>query len=440
MDAAAGPAAGRAPGTLTLVPGRPARGGRAARRPGHRRRLERQGRVPRNAAWASAGRCCCSAGWTAPNPSRRELYATALRLAENRDLVSPSGGDGAAPVAERRRAWRDELTALIDDLTAAPAGATGGRRIEERAREGTDPLPAQADRLRAIRAVPPGPDRSPYFDYDGTLIDGYSAGAFYRHRLRTRDIGAVELVRTVAAGLRGIRSNDDFGEFLDLTLAAWPGRPRRRCTSWADELFAAEIAGQLLPEVWELVAGAPARGPHASSSRPRPRRFQVQPMADELGVEHVLCTELRGARRGLTGRPAGTPLWGPGKAAAVVAARRGARHRPRPLLRLRQRHRGRAFLSSVGHPGRGLADRSLRALAAEQRLAGPATATPRGGLLPDVADVARTAVFYGGMLGGVRRRGGGRAAARLAARVRSTWPAASAPTSASALAGDRRRR
>ena len=47
----------------------------------------------------------------------RELYATALRLAENRGLVDPSGGDGAAPVDERRRAWRDELAGLIDDLT-----------------------------------------------------------------------------------------------------------------------------------------------------------------------------------------------------------------------------------------------------------------------------------------------------------------------------------
>ncbi|MBW0104616.1 glycerol-3-phosphate 1-O-acyltransferase [Pseudonocardia sp. KRD291] len=58
----------------------------------------------------------------------RELYATALRLADNRDLVEPSGGDGDessergtrmgwAPVQERRRAWRDELAGLIDDLT-----------------------------------------------------------------------------------------------------------------------------------------------------------------------------------------------------------------------------------------------------------------------------------------------------------------------------------
>ncbi len=47
----------------------------------------------------------------------RELYATALRLAENRDLVAPQSEDARAVVATGRQAWRDELTTLIDDLT-----------------------------------------------------------------------------------------------------------------------------------------------------------------------------------------------------------------------------------------------------------------------------------------------------------------------------------
>ena len=56
----------------------------------------------------------------------RELYATALRLADNRGLVDPGGDEGSrergagtgwAPVDERRRAWREELAGLIDDLT-----------------------------------------------------------------------------------------------------------------------------------------------------------------------------------------------------------------------------------------------------------------------------------------------------------------------------------
>ena len=50
---------------------------------------------------------------------------------------------------------------------------------------------ARAERLRAIREAPPGPGTIAYFDYDGTVIEGYSAGAFYRKRLREVDVGPV---------------------------------------------------------------------------------------------------------------------------------------------------------------------------------------------------------------------------------------------------------
>ena len=46
----------------------------------------------------------------------RELYATALRLAENRELVAPAGDAAGETLAAGRRAWHEELTTLIDDL------------------------------------------------------------------------------------------------------------------------------------------------------------------------------------------------------------------------------------------------------------------------------------------------------------------------------------
>lgn len=52
----------------------------------------------------------------------RELYATAVRQAENRGLATPdaagrAGADGAGPsLAEKRVAWCDEVAAVIDDL------------------------------------------------------------------------------------------------------------------------------------------------------------------------------------------------------------------------------------------------------------------------------------------------------------------------------------
>ncbi|MDN5913786.1 MAG: HAD-IB family hydrolase [Pseudonocardia sp.] len=258
---------------------------------------------------------------------------------------------------------------------------------------------SQADRLRAIRAVPPGPGTVAYFDYDGTIIDGYSAGAFYRRRLREFDVGAVELLRTIAAGVRGIRTNDDFREFLALTLATWQGRTEAELFDLGRELFVSEIAGQLHQEAWELVATHKECG-HIVVMASSATRFQVQPMADELGADKVLCTELEVRHGVLTGRPDGTPLWGPGKAAAVVA---DAEERGVDLQHCFAYANGTEdvdFLAEVGHPVAVSPTDELRALATERGWP-ILDCAPRGGLLPDVADVARTAVFYGGMLGGM---------------------------------------
>ncbi|MBW0104615.1 HAD-IB family hydrolase [Pseudonocardia sp. KRD291] len=257
---------------------------------------------------------------------------------------------------------------------------------------------SQAERLRAIRAVPPGPDTVAYFDYDGTIIDGYSAGAFYRRRLREFDVGAVELLRTIASGLRGIRTNDDFREFLALTLATWQGRTEAELFDLGRELFVSEIAGQLHQEAWELVATHKECG-HTVVMASSATRFQVQPMADELGADKVLCTELEVRDGVLTGRPEGTPLWGPGKAAAVVAdaAERGADLEG--CFAYANGTEDVDFLSAVGHPVAVSPTDLLRTIATEKGWP-VLDCAPRGGLLPDVSDVARTAVFYGGMIGG----------------------------------------
>ena len=258
---------------------------------------------------------------------------------------------------------------------------------------------SQADRLRAIRAVPDGQGTVAYFDYDGTVIDGYSAGAFYRKRLREFDVGPVELVRTIAAGMRGIRTDDDFREFLALTLETWKGRTEEELYALGRELFREEIAGQLYPEVWELVAAHHERG-HLVVMASSATRFQVQPMADELGADGLLCTELEVSDGVLTGRADGTTLWGSGKAAA---ARKDAAERGVDLADCFAYANGTEdadFRSAVGHPVAVSPTDDLRRLATEMDWP-ILDCAPRGGLFPDVADVARTAVFYGGLVSGL---------------------------------------
>lgn len=263
---------------------------------------------------------------------------------------------------------------------------------------------ARAERIRAIRDAPPGSGTIAYFDYDGTVIDGYSAGAFYRKRLREFDVGPVEMVRTILSGMRGIRTDDDFKEFLSITLATWKGRREDELHALGRTLFREEIAGALHPEVWELVAAHREQG-HQVVMASSATRFQVQPMADELGADRVLCTELEVADGVLTGRVAGISLWGAGKAAAVRADAEARGVDVADCFGYANGTEDAEFLSAVGHPVAVSPTDSLRRVATE--LGWPVLdCAPRGGLFPDAADLARTAIFYGGMAGGLAAAAG----------------------------------
>lgn len=258
-------------------------------------------------------------------------------------------------------------------------------------------MTSRDDLLSAIAAAPEGPDVIAFFDYDGTLIDGYSAGAFYRHRIRNRELGVPELARTLLAGHRGIHSDSDFEQFLELSLSAWVGREEAELVRLGDSLFVDDTASRVRPEVWELAIAHRRRG-HRVVLASSGTRFQVEPMARELGTDEILCTELESKKGLLTGKVRGTPLWADRKAAAAkdLAARTGA-----DLAAAFAYSNGAEdvpLLAMAGNPVAVAPTDAMRA-EAEQRGWPVLECSSRGGLLPSIDDVARTVAFYGGMAG-----------------------------------------
>ena len=78
--------------------------------------------------------------------------------------------------------------------------------------------------LEEIRTGPSGPRIAAFFDFDGTLIDGYSAAALYSHRLRNFEIGPAEAAHTVLAGMRGPLTEDQFAQLVERGTRGWAGR------------------------------------------------------------------------------------------------------------------------------------------------------------------------------------------------------------------------
>lgn len=246
--------------------------------------------------------------------------------------------------------------------------------------------------LADVFSSPRGPEIGAFFDYDGTVITGYSASAFYSKRLKDFDIGPQELAKTLLTTVRGIKSEEDFAGLLELSLGAWAGKSEEELEKLGKKLFTSEIAGRLHTEVWEIAEAHRAMG-HTVVLASSATRFQVEPMGAALGVDHVLCTPLEVENGVLTGRTGGSPLWGDGKARAVVAL---AREKGIDLTRSFGYSNGDEdvpFLSAVGHPTAVAPDDGLRE-EAERRGWPVLDCVPRG-KRPGVKDIARTGAFYG---------------------------------------------
>src|SRR5271167_1119912 len=213
----------------------------------------------------------------------------------------------------------------------------------------TPPLITVDELIEQIKMAPDGPKVAAFFDFDGTLIQGYSAGALIAHRARNFELGPDEFVRTMLAALGGPLDEAAFKDLMLQGIRGWVGRTDDDLMELGEQLFAQEIAGALFHGTWRLVRAHQNKG-HTVVIATSATRMQVEPMARELGIGHVLCTELETEHGVLTGGIAGRPPWGEGKLAAV---REFARLQRIPLKNSHAYANGAEdvqFLDGVGFP------------------------------------------------------------------------------------------
>jgi putative phosphoserine phosphatase/1-acylglycerol-3-phosphate O-acyltransferase len=171
--------------------------------------------------------------------------------------------------------------------------------------------------LQRIEDSEAGPHIGAFFDYDGTLIDGFSAGAYFMDRLRRHDMSRKELLDLLRMARKHDLSDTEFGEVIGKGVLEWVGRTEGEIRQLWRRLFAERIGSTLFPEAWNLVRAHQRKGHTvaiASSATP----YQIEPLAEEYGIGHVLCTRPRVREGRLTGGIEGLPPWGEGKAKAVA--------------------------------------------------------------------------------------------------------------------------
>ena len=186
------------------------------------------------------------------------------------------------------------------------------------------PSPQRSPDIAEIEAGPRGPQVAAVFDYDGTLIPGFSELAFMKHRLRQGELGPADLGRAAQMFIELAAGRIDKRDLIERGLREWRGRKVAEMEKLGTRLFAAALEPEIYPEMREIVEAHRRMG-HTLLIASAATHFQVAAAARSLDIEHVLCTRL-GERRGvLSGKVDGAILWGPAKAEAVrdFAARQG---------------------------------------------------------------------------------------------------------------------
>ena len=81
--------------------------------------------------------------------------------------------------------------------------------------------------LAEIAAGPEGPEIGAFFDFDGTLIAGYSAEAFVLDAIRRRKVDPQMMVRSLLAGLDMHLRGSDVTALMEIAAKAGKGHEQR---------------------------------------------------------------------------------------------------------------------------------------------------------------------------------------------------------------------
>ena len=244
-----------------------------------------------------------------------------------------------------------------------------------------------------IQRAPRGPGYAALFDLDRTLLEGFSVYSFLRERLMSGTMSTREMQANVAAFTNYSLGKTGLSGALTSTTRALAGVAEVALRDLGEQTFEKDLAARIYPEARALVEAHRERG-HTLAIVSSATRYQIEPVARELGIPHVLCTELEVVDGAFTGEIIPPACWKQGKA---IAARKLAAEHGLDLARswfYTDASEDLPLLEIVGHPHPLNPDLRLAAIAEARGWPVHRFAKRRTGL----TETLRTGLAYAGML------------------------------------------
>jgi HAD superfamily hydrolase (TIGR01490 family) len=149
------------------------------------------------------------------------------------------------------------------------------------------------------------------FDLDNTLLEGDSDVSWAQFLIEEGALRADDYhAKNLWFAERYKDGTLDIREFLDFQLAPLAAHPRAQLDAWHEDYMQRKIRPIIRERALELIAShADALCAIVTATN----RFITVPIARELGIEHLIATEIEEIDGCFTGRPRGTPCFREGK-------------------------------------------------------------------------------------------------------------------------------
>ena len=153
-----------------------------------------------------------------------------------------------------------------------------------------------------------------FFDLDRTLINDFSAKQFLKSRLLSGKSTAKELLSQLATVLVYASGNRDFEMLTKISASGVKGIKEKQFIDLGKEVYQEHLANTIYPEATALIASHIKRG-HQVVIISAATRYQITPIANELGIKDIFCTEMEVKKGKFTG-VISEMCWSEGKARA----------------------------------------------------------------------------------------------------------------------------
>lgn len=162
-----------------------------------------------------------------------------------------------------------------------------------------------------------GPHIGAFFDLDRTLIKGFSAKEFFQNRLFSGKMTRKEVIAQFSGMMVYAMGNKNFAGLAAIGANGVTGVDESVFIEVGEEVYLKHLANAIYPESRALVDAHLAMG-HTVAIISAATPYQVNPVARDLGIDHVMCTRMEVKKGKFTGAIIEPACWGEGKAKAAI--------------------------------------------------------------------------------------------------------------------------